>query len=218
MQQYDKPLILYVYDALCGWCYGFSPVIKKAAEVFENDFYFVTVSGGMITGDRIGPISQMAGYIKKAYKGVEEKTGITFGEGYLKLLDEGTYLNNSIKPAIAMSVFKSFFPLRSIEFAHDLQAAHLYNGKDLNGRDVYFELIEKYGIDKEEFLARLNSEKFQQQTFQEFDEVKRLGITGFPTVLVQINDEIFTVSNGFINYEELAKRLIVIQDNIKNPQ
>lgn len=40
-----KPLILYVYDAMCGWCYGFGPVVKKAAEVFADDFDFVAASG-----------------------------------------------------------------------------------------------------------------------------------------------------------------------------
>jgi putative protein-disulfide isomerase len=205
----DKPLILYVYDALCGWCYAFSPVIKKAAEVFENDFQFVAVSGGMITGGRIGPISQMSDYILKAYKRVEETSGIKFGEKYLDLVREGSYLNNSIKPAIAMSVFKSFFPFRSVAFAHDIQHAHLYEGKSLNERDVYFELIKKYGIDETEFLSRLNSEQFQQQTSREFEEVGKLGITGFPAVLMQRNNEIIMVSNGYRNYEELAKRLLI---------
>ena len=28
----EKPKIIYVYDALCGWCFGFSPSMEKIKE------------------------------------------------------------------------------------------------------------------------------------------------------------------------------------------
>jgi putative protein-disulfide isomerase len=58
--------MLYFYDALCGWCYGFSPVMQKTAEVYQDQFEFQVVSGGMISGSRIGPIGTVAPYIKTA--------------------------------------------------------------------------------------------------------------------------------------------------------
>lgn len=188
MQQFEKPLVLYVFDAMCGWCYGFSPVIKKASEVFSGDFYFAAVSGGMMTGDSVKPIASMADYIKKAIPRVEESTGVKFGEGYLNLVNEGSYLLNSIKPGIAMMAFKSFYPFRSIEFAHDLQKAHMGEGKNLNERAVYLDHIKKYEIREDEFLERVNSDECREQTYREFEEVKKVGLTGFPSVLVQQGD------------------------------
>ena len=31
-----QPVIYYCYDAYCGWCYGFSPVIKKIADEYKD--------------------------------------------------------------------------------------------------------------------------------------------------------------------------------------
>ena len=73
--------IIYVYDALCGWCYGFSPVIKQVFEKYQAQFDFEVISGGMILGERQGPIGEVAAYIKGAYKTVEDTTGVKFGEG-----------------------------------------------------------------------------------------------------------------------------------------
>ena len=42
------PRIIYCYDAYCGWCYGFSPVIKALYEKYNDQFEFETISGGMI--------------------------------------------------------------------------------------------------------------------------------------------------------------------------
>lgn len=216
MKPRNKPLVLYFYDAMCGWCYGFSPVISKAADIFENDFDFVAVSGGMIAGENIQPLSNLSDFIKKAYPGVEKTTGIKFGEPYLKLLDEGSYLANSIKPSIAMTVFKSFLPFKSVGFAGELLHAHMGEGRDLNSREIYLELIEKYNIDADLFLQRLNEEEFQKRTATEFEEVKKAGINGFPAVAVQYKEEYFLIGRGYMNYEELAKRLLVAEDNFKN--
>ena len=32
------PVVFYCYDAYCGWCYGFSPVIRRIAEEYEGKF------------------------------------------------------------------------------------------------------------------------------------------------------------------------------------
>ncbi len=59
-----KGKLIYVYDALCGWCYGFSPVISKIHKEYKDSLEFEVISGGMILGDRIGPIGEVASYIK----------------------------------------------------------------------------------------------------------------------------------------------------------
>ncbi len=33
--------LVYVYDALCGWCYGFAPVIKAFAERYAEEVWFL---------------------------------------------------------------------------------------------------------------------------------------------------------------------------------
>jgi len=63
-----KPTIFYCYDAYCGWCYGFSPVIKKLAEAYGERIPFEVLSGGMILPEQPVPISVTAGFIDKAYQ------------------------------------------------------------------------------------------------------------------------------------------------------
>src|SRR4051794_11346730 len=108
-----KPLLIYCYDAYCGWCYGFSPVIKKIAVDFKDQLDFDVLSGGMILPEKPVHISATASYIAGAYKNVEELTGIKFGSDYLWHIfnpDESDWYPNSEKPAIAMVIFKTYFP------------------------------------------------------------------------------------------------------------
>ena len=90
--------LIYVYDALCGWCYGFSPVMQQLHEKYSKEMDFTVLSGGMVTGERVGPIGQVAGYISEAYKTVEAHSGVQFGDGFLNgILKEGKAIFNSVR-------------------------------------------------------------------------------------------------------------------------
>jgi putative protein-disulfide isomerase len=65
------PTLFYCYDAYCGWCYGFSPVMKQIQENYPQ-LPIEVLSGGMILPEEPVSIAATAGYIQKAYKTVEE--------------------------------------------------------------------------------------------------------------------------------------------------
>lgn len=205
------PTLLYCYDAYCGWCYGFSEVIKKIAAEYADKFRFEVLSGGMILPEEERHIGVMAGYIQKAYKTVEEYSGIKFGEDYLWHIfnpDKSDWFPNSEKPAIALCVFKESFPDRQVEFAADLQYALHYEGRDLTDDEAYRHLLEKYDIPSDEFYARLHSAEYKDRAYYEFALVKQLQVTGFPTVLLQASDtKFYLLARGFTPYEDVKARI-----------
>jgi len=209
-----KPLLIYCYDAYCGWCYGFSPVIKKIAEAYKNDLDIDVLSGGMILPEVPTHIEGIARYIQKAYKTVEEHTGIKFGKDFLWHIfnyEDSDWYPSSEKPAIGMCIFKDFYPDRAVEFAADLQYALNYEGRDLTDDEAYRHLLEKYSIQPEIFYERLNNGEYKEKAYYEFSLVKQLKVTGYPAVLIQTDESKFhLVARGYTDYESLKARI----DNI----
>ena len=206
-----KPVLIYCYDAYCGWCYGFSPVIKKIADEYKDKLETDVLSGGMILPEKPTHISAMAPYIQKAYKTVEELTGIKFGEDFLWHIfnyEDSDWYPNSEKPAIAMCIFKEFYPKRAVEFASGLQYALNYEGRDLTDDEAYMHLLEKYSIHPEVFYDRLNSEDYKEKAYYEFSLIKQLQVTGFPCVFIQTDELKFhMVARGFTDYEAIKERI-----------
>ena len=206
-----KPLIIYCYDAYCGWCYGFSPVIKKAFENLRDQIDFEVLSGGMIPADSPVPIEKMAGYIAGAYKNVEELTGIQFGEDYLWHInnpDLSDWVMSSEKPAIALSVFKEYYPADAVLFAADLQYAMHYEGRDLCDDEAYRHLLHKYNIDADEFYSKLKSEEYKEKAYYDMALCKQLQVTGFPAVLMQVSDgKFYLIARGYTSFEDLTQRI-----------
>ncbi len=206
-----SPLLIYCYDAYCGWCYGFSPVIKKIAEEFKDQIDTDVLSGGMILSEKPAHIRGMAPYIQKAYKTVEGTTGVKFGQDFLWHIfnyEDSDWYPNSEKPAIAMCIFKEFYPDRAIEFASGLQYALNYEGRDLTDEEAYRHLLEKYSIRPEIFYERLQSDEYKQKAYYEFSLVKQLKVNGYPTVFIQTDELKFhMVARGFTDYDALKQRI-----------
>ncbi len=206
-----QPVVYYCYDAYCGWCYGFSPVIKKIATTFKDKLSFEVLSGGMIPKENARPISAIAGYISEAYHRVEETTGIKFGEDYLWHIfnpDKSDWYQHSEKSAIALCIIKEIQPEQQVAVAADLQYALHYEGRDLTDDEAYRHLLEKYDIPEEDFYTKLNSEEYKEKAHYEFALCKQLQATSFPQVLMQVADQKFyLLAKGFTDYETLKKRI-----------
>jgi len=216
-----KPILIYCYDAWCGWCYGFSPVIKSLHEKYKNQFDFETLSGGMIPVESTQHIGKIAGYIKDAYKTVEEMTGIRFGDDFLWHInnpDLSDWYPNSEMAAIAMSILKDFNPDRSIEFAADLQFALYSEGRDLTDPEAYQHLIEKYEFDPKVFYENLKSDEYKEKAYYDFSLIKQLNVTGFPTLFIQTNEsKLYMISRGYSDEKSIEKRIqdIMLENNIQ---
>jgi putative protein-disulfide isomerase len=203
-----KPVFYYVYDGLCGWCFGFAPVVEKVEANFKASFQFEVLSGGMITGKRVGPIKEMAAYIKQATPRLKEITGVTFGDAYLnEVLENGTYISNSVPPSVALCILKEQAPEKQVYLAHQIQNLIFMEGKDLNEVEVYLPLAAEVGISETDFRQRMAEEKYHEAAEKEFEMVQHWGISGFPAVVVEKDEKLYLVGQGYLPYENLAATL-----------
>ncbi len=200
--------VLYVFDALCGWCYGFSNVMSQLHDEFKSALPFEVISGGMVLGSKAGPIGEVASYISEAYKIVEEKTGVEFGPDFLKgTLKNGEAIFDSFPPAKALRIFKEFKQEKSIEFASELQTAIYYHGIAPSDFDHYSRIAEKYGVSGKDFKILWNSKDYDVRTREEFLFVSQLDVSGYPTVFFESENKYHKLSSGYTPHLILRDRL-----------
>ncbi len=206
--------IIYVYDALCGWCYGFSPVMSQFQEKYKNTMNFEVISGGMITDSRIGPIGEVASYINSAYKTVENTTGVKFGNAFLtKTLKNGTAIFTSVPPAIALSVFKREGQQKNhIQFAAELQKAIYYDGIEPNDLQAYGQVASTFGLDAEVFVEKMKEPIYQNYAEEDFRKSVALGVNGFPSVFIEENGMYTQIARGYVSWNTLENNFIALKN------
>lgn len=174
--------LVYGFDPLCGWCFGFIPALEALTQQ-RPDIPIELRLGGLVTGERVRPYSEMENYIAGASSRLLAVTGQVLGEAFLgKLLKRSDVIASSIPPSAAILQVREKYPERALAFAHSVQAAHFRDGQDLNDLATYGPLLERLELDVTLELPAPDRPGPALQ--REFDETRALGISSFPTTLI----------------------------------
>src|SRR5690625_1255207 len=89
--------LIYVYDALCPWCFAFTPVVRELASHFGKILDYEVLSGGMLRGDQVRVVggSEEAERLRERYERIEEIAGIRFGNRFFESIARGERLFDS---------------------------------------------------------------------------------------------------------------------------
>lgn len=198
--------LTYAFDAYCGWCYAFGPTLGAFAAAEESRIELRVLSGGLFTGRRARPVSAYP-HISEADTRIAELTGADFGDGYRAALAAGTTVLDSTEAAIAFAALRRQDPTRSLEFARALQRAWYQDGRGLADTDLHRDLAAELGLDAEAVAAGVADPAVRDLVRREFREVRGLGVTSFPTLLLHTASGVRHLGDALSAPQDLARAL-----------
>lgn len=206
-----KKKIYYIMDTMCGWCYGFSNVITKIQEKYNDKYDFIILPGGMWVDENVKEINEDLGnYIKNHNTNIERLTGRKFGEGFNKnILGNKNMILDSLPGAKAVVLTQKLKKDTSFEFLKRIQESFFIEGKDPNNLEIYTTIAEEFGIDKDEFEKKFLSEELTNETYSVFNMVASMGAMSFPTVIMVEGNKGKIIAQGYSSFEELDKILSI---------
>ncbi|TDB48334.1 DsbA family protein [Photorhabdus luminescens] len=178
----------YIYDPLCGWCYGVSPLIQAAKEVANVKIELH--GGGMLTGDNRRQIdSTWRDYVLSQDKRIASLTGQTFSEQYVALLNDKSLIMDSLPPISAIIAAEKLAG-KSVEMLLAVQKAHYVRGLKISKTETLLNLANELQLDSELFQQELtlNNESESLQHIRKSRELlAAVGGSGFPTFILENN-------------------------------
>jgi putative protein-disulfide isomerase len=177
--------LTYAFDGYCGWCYGFAPALHTFAHDNAERISIRVLSAGMRVGDRIKPFSALR-FTTTSNEKITEALGAEFGPGYRRLVEEGSFAMDSHGPAIGLIALSLQAPDRALEFTGAMQTAFFIDGHGLSDPATYAMLADRLGLDKQQVLAALDDPKVRDRALREMQEVRDLGVPGYPTLMIHL--------------------------------
>jgi putative protein-disulfide isomerase len=166
------------------------------------------ISGGLMLGERVGTIDKVAPYVKTAYKDVEERTGVKFGDSFVNgSLRDGTMRLDSMPPAIAMAIFREKFPNTALTYSEVLHKMIYVDGHSSDDWEELTNCAVALGYDREEFEGKLNDEKYENLAKQDFMYARQLEVSGYPALIIEHQGQLYLMAKGFTNKEVLLERI-----------
>jgi putative protein-disulfide isomerase len=207
-------LLHYIYDPLCGWCYGAEPLVTAAKDVERLE---IELHAGCLWPEPTKLPDETRRYIQQADARIAAMSGQPFGEAYLEgLLLDPTMVLDSRPTIAAVLAAESLDNAKGLDMLRAIQHAHYESGRRVVERSVLCDLASACGFEAEAFQSALDAVPVDEHIRSTRHLMQRIGARGFPTFLLQIAEDWYGVphsdfaadTRGFATWigEQLARR------------
>ena len=185
--QTPTPTLHYIFDPLCGWCYGAAPLVDAARGV--AGLRVTPHGGGMMTGSNRQPVTDaLRRYVMAHDERIASMTGQVFGKGYFDgLLRDTGAVFDSEPPTTAILAAEQVAG-RGLDLLKRLQRAHYEEGRRIADPAVLKELAREIGLEGAAFDAAYDAAQ-GADTAAHIAASRRLlaqvGGSGFPTLVLE---------------------------------
>lgn len=183
----------YIYDPLCGWCYGAAPLVQAARQV--DGLRIELHAGGMMAGSRRQPVTEgLRGYVMQHDRRIAAMTGQPFGDDYFDgLLKDNTAVFDSAPPTAAILAADALTGA-GLDMLKRLQHVHYVEGRRIADRSVLRDVATELRLDPARFDEQFDLAEAALPGH--FTDSRRLlvsvGGQGFPTLALEDEQGRFT--------------------------
>jgi putative protein-disulfide isomerase len=199
MQMASPIHISYLFDPLCGWCYGASPMVEKLAA--EPDFTVTLVPTGLFSDAGARPMDAVfAAYAWANDQRIERLTGQPFSNEYRQnVLGAHGGRFDSAPATLALTAVHVSEPEREFEALKAIQHARYVDGVDITDTSVLAAVLRELGL--EDAARRISApgaellDANRKRVDSARETMRRFGLQGVPSLIVG-QDEVERVVSG----------------------
>jgi len=149
-------------------------------------------------------MESLSDFLKKHWKEIEEKTGQEFS---YDILGHPDFIYDTEPASRAVVVMRDLKPAKTLEFFKAVQKLFYKENKDTRNVMNYEALVSSYGVDFDMFKSKFLSEEYQAKTKEDFIYAQKMGIRGFPSMVMKVGAEYFLLSNGFAPAASISDKI-----------
>lgn len=199
----------YIYDPLCGWCYGAAPLVRAAREILAVQAH----GGGMMTGaNRQQVTPQLRAYVKQHDARIAQLTGQPFGPAYADGLLHASGVVLDSEPPTAAILAAEAIAGRGLDMLAQLQIAHYVEGRRIAEPVTLLEIAAELGLDAETFAAAL-AQQSGAAVKRHIEETRHLmaevGARGFPSFVLETDGVLQSIDiGGYLGQPQVFRDLL----------
>jgi len=195
--------LFYIMDPMCGWCYGFQPVLKEVIQALPDGVELRYVMGGLAPdSDEPMPVD-MQQYIQKMWTSIAERTGAKFNFNFWTQCRPRRSTYPACRAVLATTLQdRAKIPV----MIQAIQKAYYQEARNPSDNQTLIELARDIELDSEQFAKDLVSPEVEQLLEADFNFRNSLGVHGFPTLVLK-TDKYYGLAIGYSPAEPILKRL-----------
>ncbi|WP_373233095.1 DsbA family protein [Cohnella sp.] len=182
--------LYYVTDPICSHCWAIEPVLRRFVEQYGHYFNFHTVMGGLLEKWHDGPIDPANGIYKPADVAGHWRE---VGQHSRMPIDGSLMIDNPVQSSYPPSrvfkvIQKNHSAAKAFEYLRRAREALFAFNQNIADKSVMIEIVDQLGLEGEAIVNEAEQPVGQQLLDEDFALARKLGVRGFPTIIM-INEE-----------------------------
>ena len=200
--------LIYCYDPMCSWCWGFKPTWESLKELINP----LVKAGKLNIEYRVGGLApdsdqpmpvDMQNKLQSTWRNISEQLGTEFNHDFWRLCRP----RRSTYPACRACLVARELGLEEAMILQ-IQQAYYLQAKNPSDLETLIACGENIGIKKPEFLAALKKIETNKTLEQEIERARQAGLNSFPSLAVQYQQSIIHIP---LDYQSPETMLTSIQ-------
>jgi len=177
--------LIFIGDPMCSWCWGFAPDLRTLRDNYADRVAFTAMVGGLRPGTDKVMDEEAKGYIRHHWEEVQAKTGQSFD---FSLFERDDFYYDTEPACRAVVTTRNMTPKDSgaaFDMHEALHKAFYADNRDITQTGILTDIASETGLDAGDFGKHFESDDMQKATQVDFALSRRLGVTGFPTIIAK---------------------------------
>jgi len=197
-----KPVLYYLYDPMCSWCWGFKPVWETVKARLQGEVDIVYVVGGLAPETDEPMDAEMRTYLQQAWRKITDITGVEFNHEFWRLNTP----KRSTYPACKAVLVARQSGLEQQMFMAIQQLYYQQAGNPSEYENLY-RLAEELGLERQQFIEQIHSAEIAALLQQEIMLAEQLGARGFPSLVLLRDKTAHFIEHSYTDVEENLNKI-----------
>ena len=201
----SKPTLIYVHDPMCSWCWGFEKVKSELFGYLSKTMNIRQMLGGLAEDSDELMSQQMQSMLMNTWLKIESTIpGTEFNHNFWRdcAPRRSTYPANRAVIAARLQG-----ELNEQLMTHEIQKAYYTQAKNPSDLSTLYELAKGLSLDMEQFKTDINSTKVESLLTDEIIQVRKMGVSSFPSLLIEKNDQIHYIQHHYSDVNIMLQQI-----------
>lgn len=189
MSNMSKPVLYYIYDPMCSWCWGYRPTWLLLQKNLESLVQIKTRVGGLAEDSTVPMPDEMQGFLQQTWHKISAELGTQFNFDFWSQCKPKRSTYPSCRAAIIARKYQ-----KEQEMCLAIQEAYYLQAQNPSELETLIKIADSIGLDADMFAKQIISDELNLQLDNEIKEVRRMPIQGFPSLVLSVDGGLCVVA------------------------
>ncbi|GMR16266.1 MAG: DsbA family protein [Gammaproteobacteria bacterium] len=200
-----KPVLFYIHDPMCSWCWGFTQTLNKLLEHLPEDIEVKRLLGGLAPDTDIPMPESMQEYVKSNWLRIEDTIpGIKFNFDFWS---ENTPRRSTYPACRAVIAARQQGDKYDVLMTKKIQQAYYRQARNPSDDNVLIELAGELGMDVNLFTETYYSGKSDQILNAEIGQCREMFVESYPSLVLMEDRKITNINIDYNYYNIMCEQI-----------